>query len=307
MFYMRIVYIRNRRYQLPEKIFMQKKKWSHLKKVMIVGAAIFLIGAGFLLQTSAADKKSNSAEEMEKCAQCHEDVAKAFKTNGHNSLGAVCVDCHGNAEKHMAEGGALETIVTFKGKETAIQNTKQCLKCHKNSAAQYMAGPHGKASLDCTQCHSIHGKTKAKFLKAEESKLCSSCHQDIYSQFQLNERHRLLEGVLQCSSCHNVHEPATRERLGGFKQEACLKCHTDKGGPFLHEHLASRIEGCTVCHETHGSPNRHMLKHQNVAELCFSCHTEAPSWHSRFTTVDTNCVSCHSAIHGSNLDKLFLK
>jgi hypothetical protein len=44
-----------------------------------------------------------------------------------------------------------------------------------------------------------------------------------------------------------------------------------------------------------------------VGDLCFGCHTAAVSWHSRFAVTETNCTNCHSAIHGSNLDKLFLK
>jgi DmsE family decaheme c-type cytochrome len=296
-----------RRYQLPEKIFMRKKTVS-LIRVMMVVAVIILVGfLGFVKETTAAEKGAKGAEVMEKCAQCHEDVVKAFNANAHNALGALCTDCHGTAEKHMAEGGALDTIVGFK-KESSLKNAAQCLKCHKTSASQFMSGPHGKASLDCTQCHGIHSKTVGtKLLKQEPNKLCSTCHQEIYSQFMLNERHRLQEGILQCTTCHNVHEPAARVRLGGFKNETCAQCHRDKNGPFVYEHAASRIEGCTVCHEVHGSPNRHMLKHQVVSELCFSCHTQAPSWHSRFTTTETNCVTCHSAIHGSNLDKLFLK
>jgi predicted CXXCH cytochrome family protein len=86
-----------------------------------------------------------------------------------------------------------------------------------------------------------------------------------------------------------------------------LQCHTDKSGPYLFEHGASRIEGCTACHEVHGSPNRHMLTQQSISDLCFSCHTHAVSWHSRFNSTSTNCTVCHSTIHGSNLSKIFLK
>jgi hypothetical protein len=50
-----------------------------------------------------------------------------------------------------------------------------------------------------------------------------------------------------------------------------------------------------------------MLTHQNSADLCISCHTLVPSWHSRFASGDANCVSCHSTIHGSNLSNIFLK
>jgi DmsE family decaheme c-type cytochrome len=235
------------------------------------------------------------------CAECHEDVVKAFAGTFHGVMKAACTDCHGDGAKHIEEGGAEGTIVGFK-KESALVKTKHCLKCHRG-AAHFMSGPHAKASLDCTGCHGVH---KSKYM-AHPSKLCISCHQDVFAEFKLNERHRLKEGILECTSCHDPHGPAIAARLGGFKHEACLKCHTDKGGPFLYEHEASRIEGCAVCHEVHGSPNRHMLKHQNVVELCFSCHVGAPSWHQRFTTGPGNCVSCHSTIHGSNLDKIFLK
>lgn len=294
------------------KIFVRKKK-RLLVHSLTVCASILLIGfVVFSANSSAAEKNTKGSEIMEKCAQCHDDVVAAFKSNPHRALNAYCTDCHGSAEKHMEEGG-LNTITTFKG--SAVESNKQCLKCHKTSTARYMVGPHGKSSMACTQCHSIHSVKSAKSVRSHEKKLlktdsvalCKSCHGDVYAQFQLNERHRLKEGILECTSCHNVHEPASRSRLGGFKNEACATCHRDKNGPFVHEHQASRIEGCTVCHEAHGSPNRHMLKHQNLSQLCFSCHTAAPSWHRGFTTTPTNCTSCHSAIHGSNLDKLLLK
>ena len=94
---------------------------------------------------------------------------------------------------------------------------------------------------------------------------------------------------------------------GEEKNAECLKCHTDKAGPFIFEHEASAIEGCSSCHEVHGSPNRRLLKFQSVGELCFSCHAAAPSWHRGLKSADANCASCHSAVHGSNLDPLFLK
>jgi DmsE family decaheme c-type cytochrome len=266
----------------------------------LLGAAVLIVGLVGLFPSAAVAEEKGA--KIEACAECHEDLAGAFKGSSHFAMKAVCTDCHGDAAKHLEEAEA-GNILAFKG-ETAMDQTKQCLTCHKKHGGQYMSGPHAKASMACTSCHRIHKKS----YMSHPSKLCVSCHQDVYAEFQLNERHRLQEGVLECTSCHDPHGPVMKVRLSGaFKNQTCLKCHTDKGGPFVYEHEASVVEGCTVCHEVHGSPNRHMLKMQRVGDLCFGCHTAAVSWHSRFAAFETNCANCHSAIHGSNLDKLFLK
>ncbi|MBM3285356.1 MAG: cytochrome C, partial [Candidatus Aminicenantes bacterium] len=196
----------------------------------------------------------------------------------------------------------------FKPSDMPADKSGRCLACHAKDSPRFPASPHARASLDCTSCHAVHAeKLTPNLLRTSADKNCLTCHQDVFAEFQLNERHRLQEGILSCTTCHNPHEPAARGRLGGFQQETCLKCHPDKGGPNVYEHRASQVEGCAVCHEVHGSPNRHLLKFQNSADLCFSCHAAAPAWHSRFTSGGTNCITCHTAIHGSNLSRLFLK
>ena len=136
--------------------------------------------------------------------------------------------------------------------------------------------------------------------------MCWECHGDVVAQFELNEKHRLEEGIIECTSCHDPHRIEVREQLGGFKQSQCETCHADKAGPFVFEHGAVRVEGCVACHTAHGSPNRHMLPFQSVAEVCYSCHSLVPSFHSRFT-LDTVCTNCHTAIHGSFLDRNLLR
>jgi DmsE family decaheme c-type cytochrome len=299
---MRLFYFETRRYELPEKSRV-KKKWPLARCLGLLGLAVIVIGFLGFLPSKAIAEEGKDTPKMEACAECHEDMAAAFKGSRHGK-GASCTCCHGDAAKHL-ESGEAGTIFAFKATDTALKKSKHCLACHQNAAGQYFASAHARAAMDCTKCHTVHKKGHS--MATLKTKMCASCHQEVVAQFKLNERHRLQEGILDCTTCHDVHGPAIREQLAGFKHEACFKCHRDKSGPFIYEHQASRIEGCTACHEVHGSPNRHMLAHQNSADLCISCHTLTPSWHSRFASGDANCVSCHSTIHGSNLSNIFLK
>jgi len=279
---------------------MKIKNKMKLPSVQLIGFIVLALAVtGFL----AGAKPATQESDIETCADCHDELAQTFMSKPHSAIQEnTCTSCHGDAEVHLEEGGGAN-IFAFKADDMTNEKTEKCLDCHTKSNSRFMASPHGKSSLDCTTCHTVHGGD----IKPSPTKSCYTCHEDVFSQFQLNERHRLQEGIMSCSDCHNPHEPATRERLGGFKHQSCLKCHTDKGGPFLHEHEASRIEGCSTCHEVHGTPNRHMLTHQSTSDLCFSCHTFAPDWHSRFGSTTTNCTVCHATIHGSNLSKIFLK
>ena len=89
--------------------------------------------------------------------------------------------------------------------------------------------------------------------------------------------------------------------------DSCVSCHADKRGPYLWEHAPSR-DGCVTCHDPHGSANDRMLVSKPPA-LCQRCHvaTRHPSTIYDAGAVGTSvrvyarsCVTCHSAIHGSN-------
>jgi predicted CXXCH cytochrome family protein len=81
------------------------------------------------------------------------------------------------------------------------------------------------------------------------------------------------------------------------------------------EHDALR-EGCTVCHTPHGSVNPKMLLERD-ANLCLKCHAQVPDPtrgrgvlfigtvdHSPYLTLGTCWSSgCHTAVHGSNIDR----
>ena len=136
-----------------------------------------------------------------------------------------------------------------------------------------------------------------------------SCHRDKISKLDRSGHMPVREGKIECTTCHNVHG-ATNVRLlrkGDSIQELCTSCHAEKRGPFLWEHAPTR-DGCVTCHDPHGSTNERML----VAKppiLCQRCHVHSrhPSTIYDQGNIDTSarvyarsCVTCHSAIHGSN-------
>lgn len=301
------------------------------------GSTVALILAAMAwCDQASAQAQPNATEQV--CRLCHRDQFAALEGNPHRVLDSpewrertgnapACINCHGDVSDHIAAGGGRGSVFAFR-EEPPLAQTEVCQGCHGASHPEFDMSAHAQAGLSCSSCHSQHGSgtpPQALLRPAPEiagrfdrlgpsSRLCVDCHDDMLAAFDFNERHRLREGALECTSCHDPHASATRSLLGGLKQSLCLDCHRDKGGPFVFEHAASRIEGCTACHTPHGSPNRHLLAHQRTGELCLTCHASVPQFHLGFNPaapprfgLDTQCTNCHSTIHGSNLDPHFLK
>jgi DmsE family decaheme c-type cytochrome len=303
-------------------------------------ALVLLTSASLDAQEPAAPAEPSASDPAtariaRQCNLCHGDKFRSGAADPHAVLddadwreltgeALTCRNCHGDVAEHVREAGR-GPIFAFR-EEPVTERNERCLTCHEDSHPAFDRSPHAQAGLACTSCHTLHGEHAATALLrfpaapleietvGAASRVCFGCHGEQFAEVEFNERHRVREGVLECTSCHDPHAAATRTLLGGFKQEQCVGCHTDKGGPFVFEHPASRTEGCTACHSPHGSPNRHMLAHQRVAELCFTCHAGVPAFHGganvaqppRFG-LDTQCTSCHSAIHGSHFDPFFLR
>lgn len=285
------------------------------------------------LSAPGAPQEMGGDEGPAVCADCHEEQVLSTARGPHSALDTMglaadaghmnsCAACHGDPTQHLEEGGGAETMHAFGAGENARAQMEVCLTCHSTTHPRFLAGPHAQAGIGCIDCHSVHSgnpgdtllkvdtdraQTQDPFANVSTASLsCAGCHEDVFTHFEFNERHRLREGIIGCEDCHNPHGTTARAQLGGFNQEQCVDCHADKGGPWVFEHGAQRVEGCVACHSPHGSPNRHLLNFQNVAELCFSCHAVVPGFHSRFT-LETRCTNCHSTIHGSNFDPAFLQ
>ncbi|HSG88751.1 MAG TPA: cytochrome c3 family protein [Pseudomonadales bacterium] len=283
--------------------------------------------AGMLLVLALLCLTAAAADAAAPCALCHAGPAASFGATPHghaladlateSTADAACVACHGDGTAHMADPLSATAIRRFDEADAADDDT--CEQCHADTHTP-ASNAHARAGLACTNCHGIHAPQAMPALPGDfgtidaGSATCFACHQQTFTEFQLNERHRLAEGALACADCHDPHAPTGGLRLGAFREAVCGECHVDATGPFVFEHAASTVEGCSACHVPHGSPNRHLLTHQREGELCYGCHALVPQFHLGFSPAgaprfdeNTQCTNCHVTIHGSNLDPFFLR
>ncbi len=226
------------------------------------------------------------------CAACH---AQTHKSPAHEAAAVTCQACHGTGEAHLAMPSA-DTIETFRAPASAAI----CSGCHTNTHIP-ARDAHAGAGVTCTSCHSAHASPPEAPAAA-----CATCHAAVNAAFQMHQSHRSNGETSACVACHDPHAPG--------REPDCAQCHADVAGPYVYEHAASRLEGCAACHAPHGSTNRHLLAMQDTGALCLTCHGAMPQFHvgfapnapSRFDTL-TQCTNCHVEIHGSNLDRNFLK
>jgi DmsE family decaheme c-type cytochrome len=254
------------------------------------------------------------------CLTCHEDRAYASTRHGLKAIATSpaathgCESCHGPGKAHVDAGGDPALIVR-PSTLTPQRASEICAVCHnRGEHALWSGSQHDSRNVGCVTCHSVHTPVGPKQIKAaSQLTLCASCHRDKIAKLDRSGHMPVREGKMQCTTCHNPHG-ATNVRLlrrGDSIAELCTSCHADKRGPYLWEHAPSR-DGCVTCHDPHGSSNERMLVSKPPI-LCQRCHvgTRHPS-----TIYDADligagatpsirvyarsCVTCHSAIHGSN-------
>lgn len=242
------------------------------------------------------------------CGTCHTSYHPEMRRSGHASLlreGAQCAACHGNASLHVESGGDPRKIVR-PDRQKPADSDATCLSCHRDgdAMAKWTCSEHGREGVSCIQCHDPNA-ARGKTIRGGEFELCGSCHQDVKAKLRLPNRHRVDTGRVACSDCHDPHGNTSKIRDRDLRSRVCAECHTEKSGPFLFDHGVKRSEGCIACHEPHGSVNRRMLTHAQVKPMCLQCHPEVP--HDLTGRKYDNCLSCHTEIHGSDLDGDFLR
>jgi DmsE family decaheme c-type cytochrome len=270
--------------------------------------------------TALSAPQANEYIGEDTCLTCHED--RNYKGTRHalaslpKSPAAThgCESCHGPGKAHAESGGEADKILN-PTKVTPQRASEVCATCHnRGEHAVWSGSQHDSRNVGCVSCHSVHAPKGPKQLKvASQPQLCATCHRDKIAKLDRSGHMPVREGKMQCTTCHNVHG-STNVRLlrtGDSIGELCTSCHAEKRGPFLWEHAPSR-DGCTTCHDPHGSSNERMLVSKPPI-LCQRCHvsTRHPSTIYDAGLIGSgaspsiriyarSCVTCHSAIHGSN-------
>ena len=296
-------------------------------QVFGLGAAVLLLWSLSQLAMAADDHQPAAPSPTqtgyagsETCKTCHEDVYKQhfegtphFKTTLKDGHG--CESCHGPGAEHVAGGGDVSKIVSFKSLSRQDASAR-CLSCHGEGHEQshFAQSVHVSNDVGCLDCHSPHHAREPQKLLVERSpQLCYGCHTSARADFAKPFHHRVDQGLIQCSDCHNVHGTATLRQVRALPSGdfVCYKCHADKQGPFVYEHVPVKTEGCTSCHTPHGSTNPRLLRVSQVNLLCLQCHTfptQGPIGpvHNQSQKYQA-CTMCHVAIHGSNFSNVFFK
>lgn len=254
------------------------------------------------------------------CLDCHEDQAESLKgsphemtAEGHAGMGLAvgCIGCHSGWEQHIDD--PMPENITTPAELSLVDIAETCGKCHQSphQTAMVSTDPHGRAAITCTSCHTIHGNTAVSLVKDDSENFCGTCHASVAAEFESRSAHPLVSGNIRCTDCHNIGNVSDPMFAAGHDWQ-CQSCHSDKAGPFIHEHPVTYSylvngSGCMECHQPHGSANDRLLR-QPGDGLCFQCHGVPPKHlveHDGLAA-DYSCAYCHSDIHGSFDNKVFL-
>jgi len=287
------------------------------KYILVAISSLFVMQmssfAGFYSNKELVDKSAD-------CLTCHdtkqaslEGTAHQMNTEGHaqGKIGVGCVGCHEGWEKHLEDPSA-ETI-NNPATLSAMDQVRVCGECHldPHEAGMVSSDPHVREGVGCLSCHTVHGNHNPKLVKDDGADFCATCHTPIVAEFKRRTVHPLEDGNISCIDCQHlcaIKDPMLARGIDW----TCQNCHSEKSGPFIHEHPVTlnylvNGGGCVECHEPHGAPNERLLR-QPGNGLCLQCHTLPPLHRTQHSGLGAkaDCVLCHTDIHGSNVNRIFL-
>jgi len=292
-----------------------------LKKLHLsacVGLLCLLLPPAVVLSVEYYDR-GTLIETTETCLDCHEDMAASLDGSAHRLTrsedgGAVavgCVGCHDGWEVHL-EDPSTETIADLE-LYSLMDQAAVCGSCHQNphQSALYSTDPHNRTDVRCLSCHRIHDNHNRALVKDDEDNYCTACHTTVAAQFKRRSTHPLESGNVRCIDCHRLGYVGDNLYAVGVDW-TCQECHTDLAGPYVYEHKPvyehlTAGGGCNECHEPHGAAADRLLT-QPGNGVCMQCHGVPPMHRVAHSGLGSQlaCVDCHTQIHGSNDNPLYL-
>ena len=255
----------------------------------------------------------------EACATCHTGYDASIRSSRHGqaqdprtpAAAQGCETCHGPGEAHASDPEKVKPVQF--DRLPAREVDRQLRDVPQPGTACAVEGQPARSAQrlvrDLPQRPPAEvGQGAAE--DVDQQKQCMSCHRDKVAKLRSLRPHagaRGQDGVLVLPQPARLDQrPAAAD--GQLDQRSCSSCHAEKRGPYLFEHAGISGDSCATCHDPHGSNNDRML----VAKLPFLCqrchnHTRHPSTIYDNKVLQTSnrlygrsCVTCHSAIHGSN-------
>ncbi len=271
------------------------------------------------------ETKGKRGYQGKACESCHGPGAKHSESADVNDIVAftrlspaaadkICLDCHRNQPTNVGR--------IFGGH---ARNQIACTSCHGiHSDKTFEPRATLVQPVPFTETVRTRGSLQGRAPRraAAINNQCSSCHNATYAEFQRPHKHPLTEAGVSCTDCHNPHGSflAADQKTFAANEPGCFKCHANFRGPFAFEHAPVRFEKCTICHEPHGSANPRMLNRHEVMLNCLECHSNIgvqsqrgtvggipPAFHDLRSPRYRQCTVCHQKIHGSHVNKDFLR
>ncbi len=199
-----------------------------------------------------------------------------------------------------------------------ILTDNDCVKCHRNVAADWSPSPHAHAYDDpifqeqwiglgtpdtCLACHttnyssstgeyetegvscqSCHGTVTDKHPDQVvptivDTYYCGSCHTTTLSEWRSTGH---ASSDVDCMDCHNPH---SQKPLFEDPDDLCINCHKDSMGDYLNDLHVQQDIGCVDCHALVIQPD--VAPEDGIV----------PTGHG-FTISPQTCVACHTdALH----------
>lgn len=117
--------------------------------------------------------------------------------------------------------GGIELAPPAIADATFVGN-RTCYDCHTNLTRVFASSPHarlhfeGVAMAEPTGCEGCHGPGsrhvaagggRGRFIlnPRRDPQTCFNCHLEVHTEFNLPQRHPVIEGKMTCVQCHDPH------------------------------------------------------------------------------------------------------